>query len=162
MSVDKDTLALALKVTSAAALGFYAGSSLYINAVEVPAALDYENDAEHALMCWQRNFARASRFCPSLHGIGVLSALGHYGITKGTSKADVPFLFAALAGELSLPYTLICLMPTNRRLMAIEECKKNGPEYIRSQYETWNKGHAIRTLLAVGTFGYALYRLAIN
>ena len=52
--------------------------------------------------------------------------LGHYGLTRGTSKADIPFLLAALAGELSLPYTLIFLMPTNRRLMAIDECKQNG------------------------------------
>lgn len=61
VSLDKDALATALKVSSVAALGLYAGSSLYINAVEVNAALDY--DAEHALLCWQRNFGRASRFC---------------------------------------------------------------------------------------------------
>ena len=60
---DRDVLILALKVSSTAALGLYAGSSIYINAVEVPAALDY--DAEHGLMCWQKNFARASRFCVS-------------------------------------------------------------------------------------------------
>lgn len=62
-SFDRDALLLALKVSSAAALGLYAGSSIYINAVEVPAALDY--DAEHGLMCWQSNFKRASRFCVS-------------------------------------------------------------------------------------------------
>ena len=62
---DRDALILALKVSSTAALGLYAGSSVYINAVEVPAALDY--DAEHGLMCWQRNFARASRFCVSFY-----------------------------------------------------------------------------------------------
>ena len=64
MNFDRDALLLALKVSSTAALGLYAGCSIYINAVEVPAALDY--DAEHALLCWQRNFARASRFCVSL------------------------------------------------------------------------------------------------
>ena len=63
-SFDRDALILALKVSSTAALGLYAGSSIYINAVEVPAALDY--DAEHGLMCWQSNFKRASRFCVSL------------------------------------------------------------------------------------------------
>ena len=65
-------------------------------------------------------------FKPSLHGASVICAIGHYALTRGTSNADPQLLGAALLGELSLPYTLIFLMPTNNRLMDMEGCKRKG------------------------------------
>ena len=62
--IDKDMVALALKVTSVTALGLYAGNSLYINAVEVPANL--EHSMNHALENWQNNFNHASHFQVSI------------------------------------------------------------------------------------------------
>ena len=46
---------------------------------------------------------------PSLHGTSVILAISHFALTRGTPQADPQFLGAALLGELSLPYTLICL-----------------------------------------------------
>ena len=63
---------------------------------------------------------------PSLHGTSVILAISHFALTRGTPQADPQFLGAALLGELSLPYTLICLMPTNYRLMDVDDCKNKG------------------------------------
>ena len=36
----------------------------------------------------------------------------------------------------------------------------SGSDYIVGQLNKWSMGHAVRTALACGTFGWALYRLA--
>ena len=36
----------------------------------------------------------------------------------------------------------------------------SGSDYIVGQLNKWNVGHAVRTAIACGTFGWALYRLA--
>lgn len=63
--LNKESIAFGLKVFSTTALGLYAGQSLYINAVEVPANLDHE--PEHSLQNWQRNFHHASHFAVSMN-----------------------------------------------------------------------------------------------
>ena len=36
----------------------------------------------------------------------------------------------------------------------------SGSDYIVGQLNKWSMGHAVRTAIACGTFGWALYRLA--
>ncbi|XP_066915292.1 uncharacterized protein [Clytia hemisphaerica] len=158
--VQRDSLLLALKAGCTAGVGLVAGSALYINVVEVPCALDY--DAEHALQCWNSNFKRGKKFGPLTYSAAFLMAIGHYALTKGTEKADKKLLVALLLGELVFPYTLLFVQPTNNLLLDVEECKKQGSDYIVSNYHKWNKLHAVRSLICCSTFGYALYHLAAN
>ncbi|XP_057295806.1 uncharacterized protein LOC130624249 isoform X1 [Hydractinia symbiolongicarpus] len=119
--LNKESIAFGLKVFSTTALGLYAGQSLYINAVEVPANLDHE--PEHSLQNWQRNFHHASHFAPKVHGAGVLAAVGHYLLTRGTDNEDLPFLLSQLIGELNVPITFGIIMPVNNQLHDQDDCK---------------------------------------
>ncbi|XP_057295807.1 uncharacterized protein LOC130624249 isoform X2 [Hydractinia symbiolongicarpus] len=156
--LNKESIAFGLKVFSTTALGLYAGQSLYINAVEVPANLDHE--PEHSLQNWQRNFHHASHFAPKVHGAGVLAAVGHYLLTRGTDNEDLPFLLSQLIGELNVPITFGIIMPVNNQLHDQDDCKTKGGAHIRNLLQQWNYRHGFRTALGIGTFAYCVYRIA--
>ncbi len=118
----------------------FSGAALYINLVEQPARLGL--DHRSLLLEWKPAYKRGTTMQAPLAVAGFLLGLaawwqtGHIGWTLG-----------ALLMIANWPFTVFAVMPTNRRLMAIEPSSA-GPE-SRVLIERWGALHAVRTALGV-------------
>lgn len=114
----------------------FTGAAFYINAVEQPARLGLGDAA--ALRQWKPAYKRGFVMQASLAALGALLgavAFGHDG--------DWHWLAGAVLMLANWPYTLIGIMPTNRRLLATGE-DAAGSE-TRRLIENWGQLHMVRT-----------------
>jgi len=120
------------------AAALFTGAAFYISVVEQPARLDL--DDQSLLAEWKPAYKRGTLMQAPLALVGfLLGALAWW---------ETSNLAWAIGGVLMLanwPVTLFVIMPTNRRLMAIEAA---GPE-SRAMIVIWAKLHAIRTALGI-------------
>jgi hypothetical protein len=116
----------------------FAGAALYINLVEQPARLRLDNQS--LLTEWKPAYKRGTAMQAPLAVIGFLLGLAAWWQTGHAGWAIGGLLMVA-----NWPFTLLAIMPTNRRLMAIEPSMA-GPE-TRSMIEQWGSLHAVRTAL---------------
>ncbi len=149
-----------------AAASAFAGACAYINVVEQPARLALEPRA--LLAEWKRSYTRGTVMQVSL---AVLAA--GLGVTASVTTHDPRWLGGAGLLAAILPYTLLGVMPTNRRLLAA--AKGAGADGavaggavaggagddggVRAGVRRWGRLHAVRTGLGVAaalTFGWAL------
>ena len=128
----------------------FAGAALYINWCEHPARLSL-NDAA-LLRQWKESYARGFEMQASLALIAGALGLAAYYFEQS---------FAAMLGGLLLlanwPYTLLAIIPTNRRLVATPN-EEAGAD-TRALLVKWGKLHALRTLLSIA--GVAAFVTAI-
>jgi hypothetical protein len=116
----------------------FAGAAVYINVAEQPArsALD-----DRALLAqWKSAYKRGFAMQASLAIVGFLLGLLAWWQTR-----QWPWLLGAVILVANWPYTLLGIMPANRKLMATELASA-GPE-SRSLIEKWAALHAGRTAL---------------
>ena len=135
-------LAATLAVVTAA---LFTGAALYVSAVEHPARLGLDDAA--LLAEWKPSYKRGAAIQAPLALIGtvlgVLAFLGSY---------DWRWLLGAALMLANWPYTLIAIMPTNKRLLAL--APGAHPE-TRALMRSWGRLHAVRTLLGVAaTFAF--------
>jgi len=64
----------------------------------------------------------------------------------GFSGSSVWWLLGGLSLGLVVPFTLVVIMPTNRRLSSAVD---KGSEETRKLLDGWNKLHAVRSALSV-------------
>ena len=118
--------------------GVFTGAALYINFAEQPARLALDDRA--LLAEWKLAYRR---------GIAMQATLALVGFLLGTWAWHVTGKTMFIAGALLLfanwPWTIIGMLPTNKRLLAtpVEEA---GP-VTRAMLQKWNYLHAVRTLL---------------
>jgi hypothetical protein len=116
----------------------FAGAAVYINVAEQPARLDLDDRAR--LTQWKTAYKRGAATQASLVIIGFL-----LGLMAWWQTGHWPWLFGAAILVANWPYTLLGIMPTNRKLMATEPATA-GPE-SRALIEKWAALHAGRTVL---------------
>ena len=120
------------------ATALFAGAAIYISVAEQPARMALDDRA--ALAEWRPAYERGARMQASLAIVGFLLGLGAW-----WQSGAWLWLVGAVVLVANWPYTLVCIMPVNRRLMAIEP----GPD-SRALMQLWGRLHAGRSLLGCG------------
>jgi hypothetical protein len=88
----------------------------------------------------------------SLAAVGSLLAIEAWILGAG-----VDWLAGGMLLGLVIPFTLIVILPTNRRLLSLA-LVKDSPEAQRS-LDRWGKLHAVRSVLSVSSFLVFLFGL---
>ena len=121
----------------AAAAGF-AGAAIYVNVAEHPARLGLETGP--LLAQWKPSYARGFVMQASLAVIG-----GVLGLLAWWRVGGWWWLAGALTLLANWPYTLLVIMPTNRRLEAT--APGTATVETRRLLEKWGRLHAARSVL---------------
>lgn len=121
----------------------FTGAALYINVVEHPARAGLSPSAQ--LREWKPAYRRGFAMQAPLAALGlVLGAAAFF------ATGQWRFLAAGVLLGANWPYTLIAIMPTNRRLLDVTEAQA-GPDSVRL-IDNWAQLHTVRTGLgAVST-----------
>ena len=115
----------------------FAGAALYITLVEHPARLTLQ-DAP-LLAQWQPSYKRA---LPIQSGLAI--AAGVAGIAAWYASREWQWLAGGLVMLANWPFTLVVVMPVNKRLMAMQP-EQAGAE-SRSMLVKWGGLHSVRSL----------------
>lgn len=138
----------ALAVLSGA---LFTGGALYVSLVEQPARMSL--DAAAAVEQFRFSYRRAAPWQAATAVICVLS-----GVLASLSGASWTWAVGGLLVGLAVPFTLIAILPTNKRLLG-PDAADDGQR--RELLTRWARLHWIRS--ALGTLGLiVLVRAALN
>lgn len=124
--------------------GLFAGAAIYITLVEHPARL--ECGTELSVTEFAPSYRRATLMQASLAAIGFIAA-----VLAWVQGEDVRVLLGGLALGLVIPFTLVVILPTNRRLLD-PGLDRRSTEAARL-LDRWGRLHAVRSLLGALAFG---------
>src|SRR5262245_4770181 len=145
------SVAMLLGLLALATASAFAGAALYVNIAEQPARLQLDDKA--LLSQWKPSYARGLAMQASL---AILSGL--LGLLAAWQTRDWRFIVGAVLILANWPYTLIGVMPTNKKIEA-SALAAAGPT-SRAMIETWARLHAVRTSLGIAASLAYLWALA--
>ena len=125
------------------AAGLFAGAAIYITAVEHPARMECGPDL--AIREFAPSYRRATVMQVSLVGIGFLTSIAAW-LTSGS-------VWCLVGGSLLvavIPFTLIVILPTNKKLLdpSLDKNSALASELLIR----WGRLHAVRSLLSLISF----------
>ncbi len=130
----------------------FSGAAFYINFAEQPARLKLE--PKQLLKQWAPSYKQGFIMQSSL---AVLSGLA--GIYSFAQTQDWRWILGAVLILANWPFTLLFIMPTNRKLLATKEADINVTTVDLIQY--WGKLHAVRTILGLLATGVYVWGLSL-
>jgi len=130
----------ALEFAATLACAIFTGAAIYINLVEHPARMK----------CGTR--IAATEFVPSYRRAAVMQAsLAIFGSVTATAAwlmgASLWWVVGGILLFSVVPFTLVVIMPINRKLLS-EELNKESEE-ARILLSKWNRLHGVRSLLSL-------------
>ncbi len=134
-----------------AATALFAGAALYISLVEHPARLAC--GPMLAVAQFRRSYPRGAALQAPLAIVGGVAGAGAW-----LAGASLAWLAAGLLLGVVVPFTLVAIMPTNRRLLdpALEPDTPEAARLLRR----WGHLHLVRTSLGLLAFALMLRLLA--
>ena len=132
-----------LEFLATLAAGLFSGASIYINLVEHPARV--RCGTALAVRQFAPSYKRATAMQASLAGTGFLAAIAAFLL-----GASILWPIGGILLGLVIPFTLLVILPTNRRLL--------DPGLDRESLEAsqllgrWGKLHAVRSVLSLSAF----------
>jgi hypothetical protein len=129
----------------------FAGAAFYVGFAEHPARLGL--DDQSLLKQWKPSYDAGYTMQASL-----AAASGTLGLLAAWITQDWRWVIGAVLMLANWPYTLIGIMPTNRKLKAIAVADA-GPA-ARELLQKWGRLHAVRTALGIAatlTYLWALH-----
>jgi hypothetical protein len=144
-------LAWSLAWIAAGSAALFAGGALYVSLVEHPARL--LTGPPMAVAQFRTSYPRGARLHGGLAGVGALAAVGAW-----LAGAASGWLGGAALLALVVPYTLVVIFPTNKRLLD-RTLAPDAPE-ARRLLGRWGALHALRTLLGLAAAGTMAHLLA--
>jgi hypothetical protein len=127
------------ELVAALASGIFFGAALYINLVEQPARTSC--GVSLAITQWRPSYKRGTLMQAPLALIGSAAA-----ISAWWSERNAAWLIGGLFLLLVVPFTLIAIFPTNKRLEN-QELDIHSHEAARL-LQRWGRLHAVRTILS--------------
>jgi hypothetical protein len=134
------TVESSLQLLATLSCALFAGAALYINLVEHPARMSLGTTI--AATGWAPSYTRATRMQAPLAVVGSLAAVAAW-----IAGSNVWWLAGGVLLGLVVPFTLVVIMPTNRRLSS-PDLDKSSVE-ARTLLDRWNALHGVRTGLSV-------------
>lgn len=132
----------------------FAGAALYINVVEHPSRMTLET--RMAAAQWAPSYKRATWLQAPLALVSCASGVASWLLGSGAG-----WLVAAVLIGSVVPFTFIGVMPTNRKLLALNR-DLNSAE-TRALLERWAGLHAVRTALSIAaTIVYIWLTLSVE
>jgi hypothetical protein len=131
--------------------GTFFGAALYINLAEHPARVSL--GTEFALREFGPSYQRASLMQATLAALGFLA-----GLIGAWQESDGMTAVGAVLIGLVIPFTLIVIFPTNKRLL--DPTLDPSSDLARTLLVRWNALHWVRTILSGLAFSTMLWRLA--
>lgn len=135
------------------ACGCFFGAAVYVNLVEQPARISC--GTQLAVTQWRPSYTRGTMMQAPLALIGSLSAFVAWGLGGRTD-----WLVGGLLLLLVVPFTLIVILPTNKRLENRELDLSSAEAGLLLQ--RWGRLHAIRSILSGTAFLVFLSALAMK
>jgi len=139
------------EILATLACGIFAGAAIYVNLVEQPARLSCGIAA--AIVEWRPSYRRGAVMQGSLAVIGTALALVSWWITR-----DSAWMIGGLLVFAVVPFTLIVIFPTNKKLQS-NELDVTSAEAERLLV-VWNKLHAVRSALSL--LAFLIFLLALT
>jgi len=131
--------------------GLFAGAAIYITLVEHPARMSC--GPRLAVTEFGPSYRRAAAMQAALASVGTIAALARW-----VGEGGAPWLAGALLLGLVVPFTLIVILPTNKRLLdpALEAESREAATLLRR----WGRLHAVRAVSSLAAFAAFLLGLA--
>ena len=133
--------------------GVFFGAAVYVNLVEQPARISCGTPL--ALTQWRPSYKRGTLMQVPLALMGSISAL-----IAWRFEARTAWLVGGLLLLLVVPFTLVVILPTNKRLESqeLDLLSEEAGLLLRR----WGRLHAIRSILGGGAFLVFLSALAMK
>ena len=119
--------------------GLFTGAAVYITLVEHPARM--QCGVELAAIEFAPSYRRATVMQATCAAVGLLSSIAAW-----LAGATLLWLFAGLMVGLVIPFTLIVILPTNKRLLDPTLDKRSAE--AERLLARWGRLHAVRTVLS--------------
>jgi hypothetical protein len=138
-----------LLILATLAAGLFAGAAIYITAVEHPARLAC--GSELAIREFAPSYHRATLMQAPLALLGCAA-----GIVAGWQRSDLVLALAATLLGAVVPFTLVIMLPTNKRLLN-PALDARSPAAL-ALLVRWGRLHAVRSVLGGASFVVFLAR----
>jgi hypothetical protein len=118
----------------------FSGAAIYVNVAEQPARLALDDRA--LVTEWKRAYKRGAAMQAPLAIVACV-----LGLLAWWQTGVWQWLLGAIIMIANWPYTLLGVMPTNNKLMAIDPMTANTDS--RKHIEKWARLHSVRTILGL-------------